>query len=248
MYIEDLIILGTACPEPMRDGRTSVCVAGYSHKHGFIRVYPSSVDMKLKMWSIVKIPLEKNPQDTRFESWKIQGSKHEWDHLYEKIEFVGNYKKKYRRDLISNLEVGCVNNLNDQNKSLGIVKPKINDYFFVKNEEYSPNNQVDLYGMKELKTRKNHRFIPRVKYFCRDCQVKTIHHQQIVEWGFYEWIRKYPDRKNQVWDNAKFNSKKHDIYFLVGNIFKHRKSFIVISVIRLPKLDSAQKTLFPLKK
>ena len=59
--------------------------------------------------------------------------------------------------------------------------------------------------------------------------------QQVLEWGVYEWLRKNPDKKDQVWENLRLNSDKHVIYLLVGNQFLHRNSFMIISVLRMLK-------------
>jgi hypothetical protein len=57
----------------------------------------------------------------------------------------------------------------------------------------------------------------------------------VLEWGFYEWMRKNPDNIEQVWENAKFNSPKHQIYFFVGNMRDHRTAFLITSTLPPPK-------------
>jgi hypothetical protein len=60
-------------------------------------------------------------------------------------------------------------------------------------------------------------------------------------------LRKEPEKKEQVWDNAGFNSRNTDIYFLVGNQAAHRNSFMVISVLRVPS-GKVNAPLFPPRK
>jgi hypothetical protein len=48
MIINDLIILGRACPEPLKDGRVTVCLAGWSEEYGFIRLYPTRPNFQCK--------------------------------------------------------------------------------------------------------------------------------------------------------------------------------------------------------
>ena len=74
MIIDDLIILGRACPEPLKNGRVTVCLGGWSDKFGFVRLYPTRSDIRWKRWDIVRVDVERNPSDTRVESWKIAGS------------------------------------------------------------------------------------------------------------------------------------------------------------------------------
>lgn len=46
--IDDVVILGRGVPELISDGRVTVCVAGYSDKLGFVRLYPTRIDSPLK--------------------------------------------------------------------------------------------------------------------------------------------------------------------------------------------------------
>lgn len=130
--VDDLVVLGNAVPEKIRDGRKTVCVAGYSRRLGLIRVYPTRPDSPVKWWNELGVPLVRNPMDTRRESWKIPGSKAEWDRLDDKIENHGPIKKNHRRELWSKIcerhQVGCVSDLNDGKLSLGVVRPTILSY------------------------------------------------------------------------------------------------------------------------
>lgn len=235
MVIDDLIILGRGCPERIRNGRITICTAGYSYKHGFIRIYPTRLDMRLPQWSIVKVPLERNPQDTRKESWKIQGSRREWDRLSEKVKVIGKLKQKDRLSLIANLVTECIETFNEEKRSLGIIKPIIEECYFSEQEDYDALTQYDLLGRPLPKVKEQYPIVPRIKYRCLNCKAKTKHNQQVIEWGFYEWLRKYPDKADQVWENAHIYSPNHEIFFFVGNLYRHRSKFIIISVLRLPK-------------
>ena len=246
IMIDDLVILGRACPERLKDGRTTVCTAGYSPKYGFIRIYPTEINMKFGQWDIVKVPLERNPRDTRNESWKIKGSKHEWDKLHEKIEIVRSLKKKDRLNLISNLADDCVNIINGQKRSLGIIKPNIQKCYFLEHENYDRSTPVTLSGRALPKVKDQYPKEPRIQYRCSNCQSKRFHNQIVLEWGFYEWMRKNPDNCDQVWENAQIYSDAHNIFFLVGNLARYRRSFIIISILRLPKAPIS-KPLIPLQ-
>lgn len=70
--IDDLIILGKAFPQELKDGRITCCTAGWSPTRGFIRIYPIPPESeKLKRWNIVSTKVERNLNDWRDESWKI---------------------------------------------------------------------------------------------------------------------------------------------------------------------------------
>ncbi len=245
--IDDLIILGRAVPEPMKNGRVTVCMGGYSRKLGFARIYPTKPSTPVHRWDIVKIPVERDPRDTRVESWKIQGSKNEWDKLDEKVRVTSHLRREDRLNLIANLTDGCVKDINDQKRSLGIIKPTIEECYFCSEEDFDPTLQATLFGPPLPTTKKQHRKYPKVRYRCPECRTKNCHDQTVLEWGFYEWMRKNPDSIGQVWENARFNSPKHQLYFFVGNMRDRRTAFLVISTLPLPKAPIT-KPFFPLRK
>jgi hypothetical protein len=232
----------------MRDRRVSVCTGGYSPKHGFVRLYPTRRDAPLRRWSIIKVPVEKNPQDSRSESWKIEGSKSEWSRLSEKIEVMGELKRRERLNLIANLTDDCVENIRDQNRSLGVIKPTITKKYYVDRDRYDPEIQTTLLNGYGVMVKSNYPYQPRVEYACENCKTKRgKHDQQLIEWGVYEWMRKQPKKLDQVWENLRTESPDHEIYFFVGNIFTHQNRFLIISCMPLPK-GPVTEPLVPLKK
>jgi hypothetical protein len=252
MLIDDLIVLGRACPEPLKDGRVTVCLAGWSEKHGFIRLYPTRPNFSCSRWDIIKADVERNERDTRAESRKIVGSKNEWETLADKIEVVGHVKKPdQRRNLAGNLCDPSVDFINNQKRSLGIVRPSVIRTYISENPRYDEPFQLGLPAMTEFsqtQVKRDFPFEPRVVYTCPDDpESATKHHQQVLEWGFYRWFFKEPGKEEQVWENAGFGSKNTDIYFLVGNMVRHRNSFMVISVLRFPS-GAVTKSMFPLRR
>lgn len=233
MIIDDLIVLGRGAPDRIKDGRITVCTAGYSPKNGFIRIYPTRIDSKFKMWDIIRVPVTRNPKDTREESWKIEGSKTEWEELNKKIMIVGRLADSKKLQLIDSLKETCTNNLNENKRSLGIVEPKESISYFSDRADYEHTVQLELGRVTTFKTKKHYLNIPRIKYSCFGCN--KIHDQQIIDWGCYEWIRKYPDKKEKLWDNLLLKSDKHKIYFFVGNQAYYRRSFLIITVLRIAK-------------
>ncbi|NJL95269.1 MAG: hypothetical protein HC915_16890 [Anaerolineae bacterium] len=221
--IPDLILLGRACPEPLADGRVTVCAAGWSAEYGFIRLYPTRPDTPMSVWDIIDVEVEKNPQDTRDESWKIAGSKGQWASLADKVEVVGRIEDRAkRRNILGSVASTCVKVVNGAKKSLGIIKPsQIHRTYFSENARYGKLYQLALSQFTDLdkyQVKRDFPEEPRVEYTCPDCQTaQQKHDQQILDWGFYEWFRKNPEEREQVWENAGFLSEKADLYFLVGN-------------------------------
>lgn len=151
MIINDLIILGRAVPDRIKNGRLTVCTAGYSPSHGFIRLYPTRLDSPFVRWSIVSVPVERDNRDHRLESWKIEGSKSEWARLSRKIKVVGKFPPTKRLNLIGNLTDDCVQLIRGEGRSLGIVKPTIEKTYFAEREDYDEGIQRD-YARKARKT------------------------------------------------------------------------------------------------
>ena len=234
--MDDLIVLGNAVPDEISDYRKTICTACYSPTHGLIRIYPVPPSAPMKRWNLVEIPLEKNPRDTRTESWKIQGSKSEWDRLQTKITVHDQLNRKAWVSLLDQLEeefgVDCVKDLNTQRKSLGFIRPKQVEYRFDRRKKQETAVQHTLSSDEPFLTIHNYSVQPRVKYRCLECKADNPHDQQILEWGVYESIRKYPNNMEQMWQNLHLGESGYYNGFLVGNQARHRTSFMIISVFR----------------
>lgn len=242
--VDDLIILGGAVPDELRDHRKTVCTAGFSERLGLIRIYPVPPDAHLKRWDLVKIPLERNPQDTRKESWKIQGSKDKWTVLkttIEKVDKITNRNKRIKivEDLLEEYGGSCVEDFNERKDSLGFINPTITGHYYKSRDKYDKSVQSSLFHSESFKTINNYESQPRLVYECPQCRAKNGHDQQILEWGAYEWMRKQPENLEGVWDNLRLDDPDWKKTILIGNQFLHRNSFMVISIFRhkLPKQE-----------
>ena len=236
IIIDDLIILGRAVPSELRDRRRTICTAGYSPSKGFIRIYPTSYNSPLRRWNIVKVEVER-PVTPRFngrpESWKIVGSREEWKYIKDKIEVVDEFPREEWPNLLPSLVNGCVCDIEDANRSLGIIKPKeILDTYFEDNKDYI-GRQMMLDGRFRIMTKKEFKHEPRIRYSCTNCRIgRGYHDQQLLEWGVYEWVRKNPNNMNQVWENLGLTNPDFEKFFFVGNQLQYQNSFMVISVLR----------------
>jgi hypothetical protein len=142
---KDFIVLGNAAPDELRDLRKSVCYAGYSEEKGLIRVYPVPPTIQMGRWHRVELPLVRNPQDVRKESWKIEGSKYEYDKTDKKIKICEKINRKSQRRLLDRLQeqygVDCVETLNERKLSLGFIKPKTFEPYFEQRKNIDPPNR-----------------------------------------------------------------------------------------------------------
>lgn len=239
--LKDVLILGQAAPVEIKGGRKSICTAGWSPHEGMIRLYPVPTTTKARMWSQIEVPVVKNNQDVRYESWKIEGSKSEWDVLSKKVKDVGKITSKPQKlKLLSQImkkhSYDCVNDLNDKKGSLGIIEPEILETTFEDRKKFQETVQLTLDSEVRFLTSENFKKIPVIKYRCPNCKTKNrFHKQQLLAWEAYEWMRNNKGSVEQLWENLHLNDSEWQKYFLVGNQAYHLKSFMIISVIRFKK-------------
>src|SRR6266700_8196165 len=233
---DDLIVLGSAVPDVISDERITVCTVGYSKGLGLVRVYPVRPVSKMKRWNIVDVPLERNPKDSREESWKIQGSKGEWNQISRKINYKGSLENKQKLSFLEKLYgefgVACVEELNDKKVSLGLVKPRIISYELETREDYEKSAQLTLGSREPFLTIKNYALRPVISYRCQNCKTKGPHSQQVLEWGIYEWLRRHPTETKKVWENLRMKETGYYRSDLVGKLALFRTSFVIISMFR----------------
>ncbi len=234
--LHDVVILGTAVPEQIKDGRKTVCVAAWQPDMGLIRLYPCRGDAKWKArWSVVDAHVERNPKDTRRESFKIVGSSDNWEGFSEASVILRNTLSPQKgREIIDQLPVTCVSHVNTNRDSLCIVKPVDLRWRMAENPSYGKQKNellIEYPNESWLSTKSDYPFQPRLQFRCsKECQI--YHDMTVVEWGAFEWIRKNPnpDTAMKLFDNWRLGSPDYEISLLLGNQACHRNSFIVISV------------------
>jgi hypothetical protein len=239
--IDDLVVLGRAVPETLKDGRKTVCLGGLSRTRGFIRIYPTRLKTPIKRWDILRVEVERNNRDSRSESWKIVGSRDEWSTLGGRIRKVGRIDDAFeRRDIVLENLSPCVEKINSAHKSLGIVQPTIiHRKYFGDNPQYGRTTQPLLFDVDEedwAAVKRDFPLEPRLEYTCSNCRIAGNHNQKILEWGFYMWMHKNPDNVEQVWTNARIESNSHETYLFVGNQVRYPTSFLIISVLPIRRL------------
>jgi len=233
--IDDLVVLGRAAPEPIDDGRHTVCLGGYSETVGYVRLYPTQKWMdELQRWNVVSVPVEDAHPDTRDESYKIAGSKAEWDTLHTKIEQVDQLTKTEQIQLVDELATDCANALRDEERSLGIVKPAaIHD--FELDPRPDPTYQMTLDRERQVgKTQYPYRLY--IEYTCEGCQAKGHHRQHCIEWGVYMYWDNNEDDEGVV-DALRLTDDRYSHYFFIGNMQHQPTSYIIISDLRFSESD-----------
>jgi hypothetical protein len=128
--------------------------------------------------------------------------------------------------------------LNAARLSLGVIKPLELTYRFHNpasvdvSQGFLFGDIVDIFGPEAA------RFTPYLRFRDED----GWHELQLREWGCYEWMRKEPDKVEQLWDNLALTSSDHEHLLLVGNMCYHRNVWLIINTFR----SRMQRELFPL--
>ena len=236
--VDDIVVLGRSAPEPLDDGRHTVCLGGYSETLGYVRLYPTQRRMDaLRRWNVVSAPIKPSEDDSREESYKIAGSQEDWDILHQKISKVDRLSKPERIELTTRLAGDCTERLKQtvNGDSLGIVKPEILD---VSLDSQEGDTTVQMDFNENLRKGKNdypHKLY--VEYRCQDnCSVSTHHRQHCIEWGLYRYWEKHDDPEGVI-DAFGFNDDSTQIWFFVGNLNNERHAYVIISILRFNEED-----------
>lgn len=232
--LEDVVILGRAAPEEMSDGRQTCCTGGWSEHKGFIRLYPVDPTTDLfSRWDIVNVEVQRNPQDTRDESWKLARRNQE-----DCVEVIDEVPRDRRATLLSNLENDCVVELNEMGRSLGIIRPEaINGLEFAEWEDEDEDTvQTSLVqDIEEWRpdNRDDFEYQIRINYECPNCQrAQGYEDQQVLEWGGYVATARHDIHDPEELEGF-YNIGDADYrhWLFVGNMAQHRTSYITISII-----------------
>ena len=116
--------------------------------------------------------------------------------------------------------------------SLGIVKPTILKGYMEDRKDVEDTIQTTLDSTMNFRTVENYQKQPRVRYRCTDCKISNPHDQKILEWDLRIHAKEPPPITKTVSRRLTSLDPSYEKYFLVGNLAKHRNSFVVVSVFR----------------
>jgi len=231
MIVDDFVMLGKTVPEEhTSDGRVFVCTAGYSPELKMpMRIYPMAWSGCPSRWSISRIPLERNPVDSRSESWKIKGDRSPAAHarINQLIEL--QYQKTHpqqQREILTAMAVSSLRQANEERRSLCVLFPEdVPSLRFESPEHAAMAPTPDMFGFartdQTVAARFNHH--PRLQFSDNDGD----HDLMLRDWGCYEFMRKTPDRMREL-DEALNLSTAPPL--LCGNFNRYRNSWLIISV------------------
>lgn len=235
MILEDFVMLGTTVPEPTRDGRIFVCSAGVSAELGkLVRVYPLARREVPRRWHIYRVPVVRNPEDSRDASFKVAGDRRPGAHERINLEFgeIGRVPDAQRADLLRRHAIGSIKEANAKRMSLAIVHPDAMEVTYEHNPESLDSPQVALFDLNEVGGEapkagaRRFAYIPRIRF--KD--ELGWNHLQLRDWGTFELQRK----KGEQYFRDHLPGALHlrdDSSLLVGNMNNQRTAWLVISVL-----------------
>jgi hypothetical protein len=229
--LHDFVMLGKTVPEPNSDGRVFVCSAGVSGTlRSLVRIYPLARYGAPPRWSVNTITLERNPKDSRAESFKLAGDRSPGAHNRINTGFVGagDYPPPLRADLLKSYAVESIAEANARRLSLAMLHPDAVSLEFDHNPDSPDSPQLTLFDLQPRPTEGAKRFayIPRLRF--RDASGE--HRLMLRDWGCFEFMRKHGDgRRAELADALHLDSS---CSLLIGNLNHHRNAWLVISVLR----------------
>ena len=231
MIIEDFTMLGKTVPEPARrDNQLYVCSAGISPELGLVRIYRLPTKFTPKRWNTYRVPVERDRQDdSRDESFKVQKDK--W------FQHVGKSDVRQLAPILNRFSVGSIKEANEKRMSLAILHPSHMSVYFRDNPDSPDSPILSLFDVNQRTSTGAKRFphSPRMRFY-DDLGERDL---MIRDWGCYEWMRKQPDRYQEMKSTLHLNDESS---LLIGNFNQIRTQWLIISVIN--GLRTNQPTLF----
>jgi hypothetical protein len=231
--IDDFVMLGTTVPEPAHSGRIFVCSAGVSRDlQSLIRIYPLARAHVPNRWGRYTVTLERNPQDSRHESWRIAGDRSAPFHerINDRFTLTGNVSDHARPELLRPFVADSIKYANRLQGSLAIINPHEAAVHFTRAVEDDPDSpQLALFDEPEARPSKATARFPWKPYVAfRDRH--GPHDLQIRDWGTYELMRK----RGEDYAREHLAGALHlreDSSLLCGNQANRRTAWLVISVL-----------------
>ena len=264
METRKILIATKTYPSISTKYQETVCTAGIllseeENPLQWIRIYPIryrylDFDKRYPRWAIVSAKIKRNDQDYRPESFKIDDNSLE---IIRKIDTTNNWQE--RKSLVLSLQFRSIADIQAQGKSLGIIKPKSIERFFSKktSREWNQKQQAVLNQLDLFEPNIDLEKIPYQFFYQFTDEDNVPHKYSISDWEIMELYRKCRDRSQlsgleaeqyalekvrQKLEDDFLESK--DLYFIVGNIKNHAKSFMIIGLFYPPLVKFNQMELF----
>lgn len=245
------VVIGQTAPERQKNGKITVCTALYSERYGLIRIYPVPWQLRTPLWSEVECEIEKNPKDSRKESWKVVGDETLSGGQFASQHFRVGEKRKYSSEekyrILSSLSYQCVHDLNDDYISIGVIHPlKSSISVKWKSRDATLDKEAfdldSLVNPNSLITKTDLPILPYVTFVCPKCRNKQPHEMSLLDKEIIATWLATGDKKSllaRIYSDYLVADKLDwRAYLVIGNSVRYRKSFMVGNVIRF-KHDGA---------
>lgn len=180
-------------------------------------------------WSVSRIPVERNPKDTRRESWKIRGDRRPGahEHINEVIEPVSlKLSPAWQREIVASLQLSSLKAANDRRASLCVILPDdVPRIDLERGEKAEMAPSPDMFGeVAQLPVAARFKWHPRIRF----ADAAGQHDLMLRDWGCYELMRKHGDEAALSLNEALNLTTAPPL--LCGNLNRFRMSWLVISV------------------
>jgi hypothetical protein len=264
METRKILIATKTYPSISTKYQETVCTAGIllseeENPLQWIRIYPIryrylDFDKRYPRWAIVSAKIKRNDQDYRPESFRIDDNSLQ---IIRKIDTTNNWQE--RKSLVLSLQFRSIADIQAQGKSLGIIKPKSIERFFSKktSREWNQKQQAVLNQLDLFEPNIDLEKIPYQFVYQFTDEDNVPHKYSISDWEIMELYRKCRDRSQLLGLEAeqyaleKVRQKleddfleSKDLYFIVGNLKNHAKSFMIIGLFYTPLVKFNQMELF----
>lgn len=231
MTLDDFVMLGKTVPEANSDGRQFVCTAGFSLELGQpIRIYPMARYNCPARWSVSQVPVERNPKDSRAESWKIKGDRspgaHQWiNNVIAPV--LRSVSIAVQREIVAALTVRSLHEANARRMSLCVLLPDDLPHLELESGDVAEMAPTpDMFGFTpQLPVAARFKWHPRLRFIDQDGH---RHDLMLRDWGCYELMRKHGDEYAPKISEALNLLTAPPL--LCGNLNRFRNSWLIISV------------------
>lgn len=251
--------------------KETVCTAGIlldddENPLQWIRIYPIrfrelEIDKRYPRWSIISAEIEKNEKDYRPESFRLVDTSIE---IIRKVSTENNWAEI--KNFILPFKFSSPKEIQEQKKSLGLIKPLSIEKYFCKPTErewsakqQAVQDQLELLDLLEpTNPMSNLEKIPyKFGYKFTDCD-GIQHEYSISDWEIMQLYRKcrdksnFPDLESREKDALEKVRQKledsfmyeKDLHFIIGNLKNHANSFMIIGLVYPPIVKYEQMSLF----
>lgn len=260
LHTQKVWILVKAYPQPSAKYEETVCCAAISTEGELLRLYPIRYrklkpEQQFGRFDLVEIKLEKSPTDPRPESYKVS------EDSIKVINSGKNASPESKVSLWKPLVCASLSSLKEaqqqSQKSLGIIRPDPGTLKFSYSglEEQSADDaefQISLYDQACLFEKSLTRLEkPEFAFYYSFKSCGKPHKMQLHDWEVQETYRQYKQRyggqvqalnmMQQFYGQDILNLDPH---FIMGNMMRSQKQFMIIGILRSSQQQAAQMGLF----